>query len=176
MSSFSFASSLAQTLTTFDQVVANHVPSLHGEEVGTVTYLGNGVARIVGLSQVGAEELVLFPGDRLGMVFNLDPQEVGVILIDESTTLKAGCEVRRSGRVMDTPVGEALLGRVVDAMGRPLDGGGPVVTLERRPIERPAPAILERAPVTVPLQTGFKVIDTLIPIGRGQRELILGDR
>jgi F-type H+-transporting ATPase subunit alpha len=112
----------------------------------------------------------------LGIAFNLDPEEVGVILLGDSQYLQAGDEVYRTGRVMDVPVGEALLGRVVTVMGQPLDGRGALDIAERRPVEREAPAILDRAPVTVPLQTGLKVVDALIPIGRGQRELIIGDR
>jgi len=145
-------------------------------EVGTVTSVTQGVARVEGLPEVQSEELVRFADNRLGMVFNLDADELGIILLDESASVAAGDEVWRTGRVMDVPVGYALLGRVVDATGRPLDGHGPVRTSARRPIEVPAPAIMDRAPVDVPLQTGIKVVDALIPIGRGQRELIVGDR
>ncbi|MGF1478524.1 MAG: alternate F1F0 ATPase, F1 subunit alpha [Cyanophyceae cyanobacterium] len=166
---------LNATFTTSRRVLANYHPELQAQEVGTVTYLGGGIARAVGLPNVQAEELVTFPGDRLGMAFNLD-REVGIILLDDSDSLKAGCEVYRTGKVLDTPVGEGLLGRVVDATGRPLDNRGTVPASERRPVEREAPAIMERAPVTVPLQTGITAIDALVPIGRGQRELILGDR
>lgn len=169
-------SALDQAFQTFGQAVQEHQPELASQEVGTVTYLGNGIARVVGLPHGQSEELVLFPGDRLGMIFNLDADEVGVVLLDDSQGLQAGCEVRRTGRVMDVPVGPALLGRVMDATGRPLDGRGPIAAIARWPIERPAPSILDRAPVTVPLETGIKVIDALIPVGRGQRELILGDR
>ncbi|MDH3598050.1 MAG: alternate F1F0 ATPase, F1 subunit alpha [Candidatus Tectomicrobia bacterium] len=146
------------------------------QEIGTLTYVGQGVARVSGLPSVQAEELVRFPGGLLGMAYNLDPEEVGVILLGDHSDLVAGAEVRRTGRVVDVPVGDALLGRVIDATGRPLDNKGPVRTVERRPVERLAPAIIDRAPVTVPMQTGLKVVDALIPIGRGQRELILGDR
>jgi F-type H+-transporting ATPase subunit alpha len=146
------------------------------QEIGALTYVGQGVARVSGLPGVQSEELVRFPGGLLGMTYNLDPDEVGVILLGDRSDLVAGAEVRRTGRVVDVPVGDALLGRVVDATGRPLDNKGPVRTVERRPVERPAPAIIDRAPVTVPMQTGLKVVDALIPIGRGQRELILGDR
>ena len=167
---------LDRSLTVFDRVLETHQPKLQGQEIGTITYLGKGTARAVGLNSVGSEEIVKLPGNCLGIAFNLDPDEVGLILLDESDALKAGCEVQRTGRVMDVPVGEELLGRVVDGSGRPLDDLGPLATTQRWPIERPAPAIMDRAPVTVPLQTGIKVIDALIPIGRGQRELILGDR
>jgi F-type H+-transporting ATPase subunit alpha len=146
------------------------------EEIGKITYLGEGIATAIGLPSVGLEELVKLPGDKLAMVFNLDSDAVGLILLDESHTLKAGDEVRRTFRVVSAPVGESLLGRVIDATGRPLDGGEAISRLKLVPVERPAPQIMERAPVTVQLQTGIKVIDALIPIGKGQRELILGDR
>ena len=167
---------LDDVFAAFEQVEGKYPFELRSQEVGTVTSLGQGIARATGLTHVQSEELVKFPGDRMGIAFNLDPEEVGLILLDDSRSLKAGCEVQRTGRVLDVPVGEAFLGRVVDATGRPLDNKGIVGALERRPVEREAPAIMDRAPVTVPLQTGIKVIDALIPIGRGQRELILGDR
>lgn len=164
------------TLETLRRVSSVRRTKLIPEEYGEIVYVGHGVARVAGLPGVRSEELVRFPGDLLGVAFNLDPEEVGIILLDEGPGLKAGAEVRRTHRVLDVPVGEALLGRVIDPVGRPLDGGGSVRTAERAPIESPAPAIVDRAPVTVPLATGIKVIDALIPIGRGQRELILGDR
>ncbi|MGK7956535.1 MAG: alternate F1F0 ATPase, F1 subunit alpha [Crocosphaera sp.] len=159
-----------------DQVLNDHQHQLTPQEIGTITYLGSGIARVTGLPNVKSEEVVTLGSKNLGMVFNLDPQEVGVILLDADETLTAGCEVYPTGRVMNVPVGEELLGRVVDGMGRPLDNQGAIATTKRLPIEREAVAIMDRAPVTVPLQTGIKVIDALIPIGRGQRELILGDR
>ena len=128
------------------------------------------------MPSVGFEELLKFPGGVFGIAFNVDEDEIGVVLLGEYWHLHAGDEVERTGRVMDVAVGDGLLGRVIDPLGRPLDGHGPVAASERLPIERPAPPIMDRAPVTVPLQTGLKVIDALIPIGRGQRELILGDR
>ncbi len=152
------------------------VPQLRTREVGTVTSVTTGIARVSGLPGVGYEELMTFPGDVLGIAFNVDEAEIGVVLLGESWKLHAGDEVGRTGRVMDVAVGEELLGRVIDPLGRPLDGGGPVNARKRLPIERPAAPIMHRAPVTVPLQTGLKVLDALIPIGRGQRELILGDR
>ena len=151
-------------------------PSLAPREVGTITSVATGVARVSGLASVGFEELLQFPGDVFGIAFNVDADEIGVVLLGDYRHLSAGDEVHRTGRVMDVAVGDALLGRVIDSLGRPLDGQGPVTTSDRLPIERPASPIMERAPVTVPLQTGLKVIDALIPIGRGQRELILGDR
>jgi F-type H+-transporting ATPase subunit alpha len=144
--------------------------------VGTITSVSTGIATVSGLPGVGFEELVMFPGDVFGIAFNVDENEIGVVLLGEYWHLHAGDEVQRTGRVMDVAVGDGLLGRVIDPLGRPLDGQGPVAASERLPIERPAVAIMDRAPVTVPLQTGLKVIDALIPIGRGQRELILGDR
>ena len=117
-----------------------------------------------------------FPGGVLGIAFNVDADEIGVVLLGEYWHLQVGDEVQRTGRVMDVAVGDGLLGRVIDPLGRPLDGNGPVASSKRLPVERPAVAIMDRAPVTVPLQTGLKVVDALIPIGRGQRELILGDR
>ena len=149
---------------------------LISSEVGTITSVSTGIARVSGLPGVGFEELVEFPGNVLGIAFNVDPEEIGVVLLGEYWHLRAGDEVRRTGRVMDVVVGAGLLGRVIDPLGRPLDGNGPVAARQRLPIERPAAAIMDRAPVTAPLQTGIKVIDALIPIGRGQRELILGDR
>jgi F-type H+-transporting ATPase subunit alpha len=159
-----------------DRAVQGHKPGVQVREVGTVLEVGPGVVRVDGLPHVQLDELVRFPGDVLGMAFNLDVGEVGVILLDPGVHLTAGVEVHRTGRVLDVPVGEALLGRVVDALGRPLDDKGPIPTAQRLPFERDAPPIMDRLPVTVPLQTGLKVVDAMIPIGRGQRELILGDR
>jgi F-type H+-transporting ATPase subunit alpha len=151
-------------------------PQLKPREIGVVTSVSTGVAQVSGLPGVGFEELLQFQHGLLGIAFNVDEQSIGVVLLGDNQDLKAGAEVTRSGRVMDVPVGAALLGRVIDPLGRPLDGGGAIAATEHRPIERPAPAIMDRAPVMVPLQTGIKVVDSMIPIGRGQRELILGDR
>ena len=172
----SWQSLLDETIALSQQVLDNYRPQLQIEEVGTVTYLGGGIARAIGLPSVQAEELLRFPENCFGMAYNLDRDEVGIILLDDSEDLKAGCEVLRTGKVLDTPVGEELLGRVIDGTGRPLDNQGVISTAKRLPVEREAPGIMQRAPVNVPLQTGIKVIDALIPIGRGQRELILGDR
>lgn len=170
--------------TTIEQVMADYSATVTIRETGLVQSLRPGIARVNGLSGVRADELVCFPKagvgsgglPLLGIAFNLDPDEVGVILLGDSKYLQAGDDVYRTGRVMDVPVGEALLGRVVTVMGHPLDNLGSLNLTERRPVEREAPAILDRSPVTIPLQTGLKVIDALIPIGRGQRELIIGDR
>jgi F-type H+/Na+-transporting ATPase subunit alpha len=162
--------------SVFHQVLEDHQPTLAVESVGTVTSAGHGIARVRGLAGVRNEELLDLGDGLTGLAFNVDERETGVILLGESERLAAGDEVRRTGRVIDVPVGEGLVGRVVDATASPLDGRGPLSADERRPVERPAPAIMDRSPVTVPLQTGIKVVDALIPVGRGQRELILGDR
>ncbi len=158
------------------QARESFTPQLAPHEVGTVTGVSTGIARVSGLPNVGFDELVKFPGDVFGIAFNVDENEIGVVLLGEYWHLHAGDQVARTGQVMDVAVGDELVGRVIDPLGRPLDGYGPVAATERLPIERPSAPILDRAPVNVPLQTGLKVIDALIPIGRGQRELILGDR
>jgi F-type H+-transporting ATPase subunit alpha len=158
------------------QVREAFTPDMTPREVGTITSIATGIAKVSGLPGVGFDELVTFSGDVPGIAFNVDEDEIGVVLLGEYWHLHAGDEVQRTGRVMDAAVGDGLLGRVVDPLGRPLDGNGPVASGKRLPVERPAPPIMDRAPVTVPLQTGLKVIDALIPVGRGQRELILGDR
>lgn len=145
-------------------------------EVGVLREVEREVAWVTGLPGAGVEELLELPGGRRGMVFNLDARRIGVILLDDPKGLDAGDEVRRARRVVDVPVGDALLGRVVDPTGRALDGGGPIRSAHRLPIERDAPPVLARAPVSTPLHTGIKVVDALVPIGRGQRELIVGDR
>ncbi len=145
-------------------------------ERGVVERNGDGVVRVRGLVGVGFDEVVTFDGGALGLALELERDAVGVVLLDDGTAITAGTPVRRTGRVMDVVVGDALLGRVVDAAGRPLDEAGPIHTTERRRIERRPPAIMERGPVDEPLQTGIKAIDALVPIGRGQRELIIGDR
>jgi F-type H+-transporting ATPase subunit alpha len=145
-------------------------------EVGTITNVSTGIAKVAGIPGVGFEELISFPGNASGIAFNVDEDEIGVVLLGDYSHLRAGDEVERTGRVMDVLVGDGLLGRVIDPLGRALDGKGPVPGGQRLPTERPAPAIMDRAAVTEPLQTGLKVIDALIPIGRGQRELLVGDR
>ena len=167
---------LDDTFKTMDAVLADQHPELTQREVGLVHYVGYGIVRVSGLPNIRAEEIVLFPKNVQGLVFNIDPEEIGVILLGASEHLNSGSEVRRTGRILDVPVGEALIGRVVDAIGRPLDNQGEIRAAKRLPIEREAPPVMARDPVTVPLQTGIKVIDALIPIGRGQRELIVGDR
>jgi len=167
---------LDRTFAGISQGLGVFTPQLKPREVGTVISVATGIAMVSGLPGVGFEELVEFPGGILGIAFNVDEDEIGVVLLGPYQNLHAGDEVERTGRVMDVAVGEQLLGRVIDPLGRPLDGNGPVASTQRLPIERPAAAIMDRGPVTVPLQTGLMVIDALIPIGRGQRELLLGDR
>ena len=167
---------LEDTFRVMDKTLQDHDPRPRSREVGTVVYVGPGVVRVTGLRGIRSLELLRFPGDRLGLAFNVSETEIGVVLLDESGDLEAGDEVRRTHRVPEIPVGEEILGRVVDAQGRPQDGRGPLRVDRTLPLERPAPAIMDRLPVTVPLQTGLKVVDALIPIGRGQRELIVGDR
>ena len=164
------------TFAAISQVREAFTPELTPREVGTIISVATGIAKVSGLPGVGFDELVTFPGDVLGIAFNVDEDEIGVVLLGEYWHLHAGDEVQRTGRVMDVAVGDGLLGRVIDPLGRPLDGKGQLASIKRLTIERPAPAIVDRAPVTVPLQTGIKVIDALIPVGRGQRELIMGDR
>lgn len=174
----------AETLQTdferaFDKIETvrqTFAPQLKSEEFGTIKSVTTGVAIVSGLRGVGFEELLLFPGGLLGLVFNLDAEEIGVVLLGDYSHLHAGDEVSRTKRVMDIAVGEELLGRIINPLGRPLDDAGDLNSTQRMPIERAAAPIMDRAPVTVPLQTGLKVVDALVPIGRGQRELILGDR
>jgi F-type H+-transporting ATPase subunit alpha len=165
-----------ETLAHISQVREGFTPQLALREVGTITSVATSIAKVSGLPGVGFEELLKFPGDVFGIAFNVDEDEIGVVLLGGHWQLHSGDEVTRTGRVMDVAVGDSLIGRVIDPLGRPLDGNRPVMASKRLPIERPAAAIMDRAPVTEPLQTGIKVIDALIPIGRGQRELILGDR
>ena len=145
-------------------------------QTGEVLTLGDGICRVSGLADVMAGEMLEFPGGLKGMVQDLDKDNVGVVLLGPFGHLQEGDSVRRTGRIVEVPVGDALVGRVVDAMGSPIDGKGPIKTDSFRPVESPAPSVLERQPVSVPMQTGLKAIDALVPIGRGQRELIIGDR
>lgn len=167
---------LGPALSAVGQARKTFKPQLTSKEVGTITAIATGVAKVAGLPSVGFEELIRFQGGTLGIAFNVDEDEIDVVLLGPHSHLNAGDEVGRTSRVMDVAVGDGLLGRVIDPLGRPLDDKGPVITSERLPIERNAPHIMDRAAVTIPLQTGIKVIDALIPVGRGQRELILGDR
>lgn len=166
---------LDQLDSVLSEVLDRPLPCGDGREIGIVTALSQGVATAAGLPGAKVDELVSC-GAVPGLVFNLDADEIGIVLLGDSDDLEVGQRVERSDRVIDVPVGAELLGRVMDGLGQPLDGKGPIQAQERRPIERDAPPFIHRAPVTVPLQTGIKVIDALIPVGRGQRELIVGDR
>ncbi len=145
-------------------------------EVGYVTSVGDGIARVYGLEKVMAGELLSFGGDMYGMALNLEEDSVGAVLMGETSDVKEGDEVRRTGQIMSVPVGEGMIGRVINPLGAPEDGRGPIASTQRYPIERIAPGIVQREPVRFPMQTGLKAIDAMIPIGRGQRELIIGDR
>jgi len=145
-------------------------------EVGTVISVGDGIARVYGLEKVMAGELLEFSHGVMGLALNLEESQVGVVLLGEYTAIREGDQVKRTGRIMEVPVGEALIGRVVDALAQPVDGRGPIVSDKFNPVERIAPGVVDRQPVKEPLQTGIKAIDAMIPIGRGQRELIIGDR
>src|SRR6187549_249828 len=145
-------------------------------EVGTVIKVGDGIAELHGLEKVMAGELLEFPHDVRGLALNLEEDKVGAVLFGEFQAIREGDLVKRTGRIMEVPVGEALVGRVVDVLGNPIDDGGPIVTDTYYPVERIAPGVVDRQPVKEPLQTGLKAIDAMVPIGRGQRELIIGDR
>ena len=170
------ASALDRSFAALALARTAFAPALVPREVGFITQVSTGIAHVSGLPGASFDELLTFPGGVTGVAFNVDEHELGVVLLGDYWHLQAGDEVQRTGRVMDVAVGPALLGRVIDPLGRPLDGLGAIDATERLPIERPAAPIMDRAPVDVPLQTGLKVVDALIPIGRGQRELILGDR
>jgi len=176
MDSLSLQNLLGKTFDGIHQSLDNYEPQLIPREIGLITTLTTGIVKVSGLPGVGFEELLKFPGDMYGIAFNVDEDEVGVVLLGEYALLHAGDEVERTGRVMDVPVSESLIGRVINPLGEPLDEKGPVIFNKRLPIERPSAAIVDREPVIFPLQTGLKVIDAMIPVGRGQRELIMGDR
>jgi F-type H+-transporting ATPase subunit alpha len=146
------------------------------QEVGTVMQIGDGIARVYGLESAMNGELLVFPENTYGMVLNLESDSVGVALMGRDTHIKEGDPVKRTKRIMEVPVGEAMIGRVVNPLGQPIDGKGPIKTNKTRPVEVIAPGVIARASVREPLQTGIKAIDSMIPVGRGQRELIIGDR
>ena len=158
------------------QQLAGYEAEVDLQEVGRVIEVGDGIARIYGLEGAMAGELLQFPGDVVGMILNLEQEQVGAVLLGDDTLIKEGDIVRRTNRIAQVPVGEALTGRVVNALGQPVDAKGPINANEFRPIERYAPGVVDRRSVKEPLQTGLKAIDSMIPIGRGQRELIIGDR
>lgn len=176
MYDFGLHTALDESFRYLQQAREAFAPPLLAREIGRISRVATGIARVTGLPNVGFEELVKFPGGLYGIAFDLGETDIGVVLLDNYWHLQAGDEVERTGRVMDVPVGNAVLGRVINPLGAALDGLGALDCVERLPIERPAASIMDRSPVSVPLQTGIKVIDALIPIGRGQRELILGDR
>ncbi len=166
----------AEITSIIKKQIENYDKAVKVEEIGTVLSTGDGIARIYGLDNAAAGELLEFPNDVFGMALNLEEDNVGAALFGESHLIKEGDRVNRTGRIVEVPVGDALRGRVVSPLGEPIDGRGPIETTERRRIEIKAPGIVQRQPVTQPLQTGLKAIDSMIPIGRGQRELIIGDR
>ncbi len=162
--------------TIIKQQITNYQSQIKLTNVGTVVTVGDGIAHIHGLEECMSGELLEFPDGVYGMAQNLEEDLVGAVILGSDQNIREGDTVKRTQRIVEVPVGEAMLGRVVDALGAPIDGKGPINTTEARPIEMPAPGIIERSPVNVPLQTGIKAIDSMIPIGRGQRELIIGDR
>src|SRR4051812_19050962 len=158
------------------QEIENYDRAIDVSEVGSIISVGDGIARIHGLDKVMAGELIEFPHGVSGIAMNLEEDQVGAVLLGEYQKISEGDEVRRTGKIMSVPVGDAMIGRVVDALGRPIDGKGPIATDKTLPIERIAPGVIDRQPVKQPMQTGIKAIDGMIPIGRGQRELVIGDR
>jgi F-type H+-transporting ATPase subunit alpha len=158
------------------QQIENYEQKIQVDEVGTIVTLGDGIARVHGLDKVMAGELVEFPHGIMGLAMNLDEDQVGTVVLGEYSELKEGDEVKRTGKIMSVPVGKALIGRVVNALGQPIDDKGPIDTPHSLPVERLAPGVIARQSVTEPMATGIKAIDTMIPIGRGQRELLIGDR
>ncbi|HEV8046953.1 MAG TPA: F0F1 ATP synthase subunit alpha [Terriglobales bacterium] len=158
------------------QQIENYESKIAVDEVGTIISLGDGIARVYGLDKVMAGELLSFPHNVAGIAMNLEEDQVGVVLLGDYTEIKEGEEVKRTGRIMSVPVGDALIGRVVNSLGQPIDDKGPITTDKFLPVERIAPGVIDRQPVREPMATGLKAIDSMIPIGRGQRELIIGDR
>src|SRR5450432_638085 len=156
--------------------IENYESKIAVDEVGTVVTLGDGIARVHGLDKVMAGELLAFPHDLAGIAMNLEEDQVGVVLLGDYTEIREGDEVKRTGRIMSVPVGDAMIGRVVNALGQPIDDKGPIATDQTIALERLAPGVIDRQPVREPMATGLKAIDSMIPIGRGQRELIIGDR
>ena len=156
--------------------IKNYKNQLEISDFGTVIQVGDGIARVYGLENCMSGELLEFPGNTYGMAMNLEEDNVGVVIMGSDREIKEGDIVKPTGKVAEVPVGDAMMGRVVNALGQPIDGKGPIVSSESRPIEYPAPGVLQRKSVNQPLQTGIKAIDSMIPIGRGQRELIIGDR
>ena len=156
--------------------IENFQPNFDVTETGVVTYIGDGIARARGLDNTMSGELLEFSNGAFGMAQNLETNDVGIIILGDFSTIREGDVVKRTGKIMEVPVGEALIGRVVNPLGQPVDGLGDIKTTATRPVEAPAPGVMQRKSVSEPLQTGLKAIDALVPIGRGQRELIIGDR
>ena len=167
---------ISQITADLKRQIESYEPELEMRDVGNVLEAGDGIARVSGLSDVRAQELVLFANGELGIAFNLEKDSVGVIILGEYDKIEEGMMVRSTGRIASVPVGDGLVGRVVNALGQPVDGKGPVKFSSYRPVERIAPGVVERQDVDTPVQTGLKAIDAMVPIGRGQRELIIGDR
>jgi F-type H+-transporting ATPase subunit alpha len=159
-----------------EEQIKNFDMNVEEKEIGRVLQVGDGIARVYGLDNVMSGELVKFESGVQGVVLNLEADNVGIVILGNGASIREGHVVERTKRIMDIPVGEAMLGRVVNPLGEPIDGVGDINTTARRPIERIAPGVCDRQPVSEPLQTGIKCIDSMIPIGRGQRELIIGDR
>ncbi len=167
---------MADILAQIEKQIKDLKVSAVKENIGTVVEIGDGIARIDGLSDVQSSELIAFPGGIYGLALNLEQYSVGAVVLGDFTKVKEGDKVKTTGQILQIPVGEAMRGRVVDALGQPLDGKGPIKSTKRYPVEKVAPGVITRQHVSVPLQTGIKAIDAMIPIGRGQRELIIGDR
>jgi F-type H+/Na+-transporting ATPase subunit alpha len=165
-----------EIISIIKSAIDGYAPTAETRQVGTVVEVGDGIAQVYGLEGALASELLEFPGRVMGMALNLEEETVGAVILGDATAIKEGDLVKTTGRVVEVPVGQALLGRVVDPLGRPLDDKGPIETTRTRPVERIAPGVITRRRVDTPVQTGIKAIDALIPIGRGQRELIIGDR
>ncbi len=165
-----------EIVSVLKEQIANYHLDLEAQETGTVLEVGDGIVRIYGLQKIMMGELLAFPNKVYGLALNLEEDNVGCVLLGDETLIKEGDLVRRTHRVVEAPVGEGLIGRVVNSLGQPIDGKGPIITNDYLPVESDAPGIAAREPVKIPLQTGIKAIDTMIPIGRGQRELIIGDR
>jgi len=170
------SSKIEEISSIIKQQIQNYSSRIEMKEVGNVILVGDGIARVYGLRECMANELLEFEDGSFGMAQNLEEETVSVALLSDDNNIREGTVVKRTGKVLSVPVGDAMLGRVVDALGKPIDGKGPISTKDTRPIESEAPGIIERKSVSVPLQTGIKAIDSMIPIGRGQRELIIGDR
>ena len=167
---------LSEISNLIKQQIESYKDSIKTETIGTVVEVGDGIAVVHGLDRAMQSELLIFPNDVYGMVQNLNNDSVGVILLGDSSLVSEGDTVKCSGRILEIPVGEDFIGRVINPLGQPIDGAGPIKAAATRPIEQKATGVMERQSVNVPLQTGIKVLDALVPIGRGQRELIIGDR